>query len=438
MAGIEADLKEYFQQACPSESLLHACYFHKSRNRLQTKSLEYRLYFPTNPTCDQFNPTLFLDTIRHRRIIMIGDSVMSQIFNSLLCSLYKVVTTATYGLHFERLWRDNCTPTTCPFNQANHSHLDGGWINFPLFNASIIHFSLFNYHFVALKDLLDDLAVPLTSHDIVIHNFGLHYDNETDNQRVMNTFAYDIVKFLNDETPSNLKPKPKPKLNPNPNKNHPKSTTKSVSNHGGANWFFLDTVPQHFSTPLNGYYSKHMQRPAVCEATINFTEKFIHDWRNRIAEKALSNIHSRFHYVPMALALYDQYDAHVGVNLLRFSTVDCTHWCYPSNIFRYLHMIVLNMIRKRINHILPLNSKTNPKHPQGHVRDEVPYMLPPKMKDGMLIKSPNNPSIYLIQNGKLREFQSITAFVKRGFDLSQVIEFLPQEFSTIPPGKNLK
>jgi hypothetical protein len=435
-AGIEQDLQEYFQQACPSESLIHACYFHKDRDPLKTQSLEHRLYFPTNPTCQSFDPYLFLEMLRHRRLILIGDSVMGQLFSSLLCSLYRI-THAVYGLDFQMLWKGNCTPLTCPFNQAIHSHLEGGWINFPVVNASIIHLSAFTYDFNALKSMLNSLAMPLTRHDVVIHNFGLHYNEEHEFQIAMNAFVSDISGLLNTVTSSSSSDESSSiDTNLSESEDQGSHLNKDQQQHGGPHWFFIDTLPQHFSTPLNGYYSNNMPKP-MCQATTNFTEKFENDWRNRIAEKALSNVHSKLHYVPMAPALYDQVDAHIGLNLLKFSTTDCTHWCYPSNIFRYLHMMVYNLIRKRVNHIFPSNALTNPKHAHGLYQGEVPYMLPPKMKDGMLIKGPDTASIYLIEKGMLREFQSWNAFVSRGYDLSQVRQFFTYEFAGIPHGEGL-
>lgn len=144
---LQADMQAYFDAACPSESILHSCYFRNDLDSVtRAKQLEERWFHPTHTdSCPQYDPMKFLQRLRHRRLILIGDSVMAQIFSSLVCSLYKL-TLSTYEMGFETLDRGKCTPITCPYNRANHSHLDHGWMNFPMYNASIILLSGYEYH----------------------------------------------------------------------------------------------------------------------------------------------------------------------------------------------------------------------------------------------------------------------------------------------------
>ncbi len=91
------------------------------------------------------------------------------------------------------------------------------------------------------------------------------------------------------------------------------------------------------------------------------------------------------------------------------------------------------MLRKRLKHFFPANAAK-----QSRGEGEVSYMLPPKLRNGMLMRGPNGNSIYLMENGTLREFQSWNAFVRRGYDLENVKSFPPFEYAGVPFGPGLK
>ncbi len=59
-------------------------------------------------------------------------------------------------------------------------------------------------------------------------------------------------------------------------------------------------------------------------------------------------MHRTLHYIPMSKAVYNQYDGRLGEEPLPFAPVDCTHWCYPSNIevFKYIHRMIFNSFLK--------------------------------------------------------------------------------------------
>ncbi len=401
---LNADLNAYFAEACPTESLLRSCYFHTDKNYSTIQLLEMRKFKPKNPKCLQFEPFGFLELIRNRRIIMLGDSIMTQIFASLVCALYRV-TYSTYDMDFHKLWGSQCNEINCPFGQGKHSHLLGGWINFPLVNASIVQVGQYNFNYQEVSGHLKRITIPLTKHDIVIYNFGIHYNNEDE-------FKY-AIKDLKADFPNLL-------------------ATFSEDRNNQPQWFFLGTTPQHFDTPKTGYYKQETKdyHKTYCDPFANETETFEADWRNRMAEKALVGFHDHLHYIPMARGMYSQYDVHVGLEPLPYAPIDCTHWCYPSNIFKYVHMIIYNALKKHIRAL-----------PSNRIQEEtvdVPYMLPPYTKEGLLLKSvEGSNSIYLIENGKLREFQTHVAVTNHGYSMSHVKHLSPHEFRSIPKGEDI-
>lgn len=57
--------------------------------------------------------------------------------------------------------------------------------------------------------------------------------------------------------------------------------------------------------------------------------------------------------------------------------------------------------------------------------------------DGLLVKSANNPTIYLLENSKKRAITSIVLFEKLGYDWNEIILLSPSEMSEYPVGQIL-
>ncbi len=56
--------------------------------------------------------------------------------------------------------------------------------------------------------------------------------------------------------------------------------------------------------------------------------------------------------IEIAEALYSQFDAQLGGNSSAADfggLADCTHYCNPSNVFTYVHMIILNNLLQRFD-----------------------------------------------------------------------------------------
>lgn len=431
--NITDDLLRYFQEACPAESILRSCYFHKDKDFSKLQSLEKRIFIPNNPWCKQFQPLEFLEILRNRRVIMMGDSIMNQIFSSLVCALYRI-TSASYGIDFRKLWKGQCNEINCPFNQPKHSHSLGGWINFPIVNTSIIQITTSFYNSYKEFDTILQNYHPLSSNDIIIYNIGIHYYNITEYSNIIHLFIHDMetyyfnITYRYHQYKQQHKDDEQPHGDESDSEESQESPDSIIGNSRIPLLFFLDTSPQHFNTELNGYYKQETKDYPnnYCDKTLDIQMKYKNDWRNRIIEKHLQNIYSKLFYIPMSTALYSQYDAHVGIQPLPYAPIDCTHWCYPSNIFKYMHMMIYNAFRKHVPP-LPMTSSMLEK-----------TMLPPRIKNGMVIKVAESHTIYLVDHGKLREFNNWDAFTKRGYIMSNVKTFPAFELESLPIGESLE
>ena len=77
------------QYACDAESKYYNCQWHgieKERDiRLQKRVLKSK-----NKNCLEFYAFDFLDVIRGRQVLFVGDSVMSQVYSALVCESYQL------------------------------------------------------------------------------------------------------------------------------------------------------------------------------------------------------------------------------------------------------------------------------------------------------------------------------------------------------------
>ena len=72
--------------ACPFETYKQSCYFSKSSK--EAKSLEQRYWKLNNSNCVEFESKTVLNLFRGRKIVFIGDSVLLQTMQTLVCRLY--------------------------------------------------------------------------------------------------------------------------------------------------------------------------------------------------------------------------------------------------------------------------------------------------------------------------------------------------------------
>jgi hypothetical protein len=273
---------------------------------------------------------------------MVGDSVMFAYWKQLMCSLN---TPDSGGMHADVQWayyqggsNEMKTPyynwKTCPMREK-HCHIDVmTWEKgvvpavayFPRYDAKISFIWKNEHH----SELLEDVSRGLTKKDIIILNFGLHFNNRNQYTENMKVFTADVRNF------SRMRPvDSKPAL------------------------FFLETSPQHFDpqgSEHHGYFVSKEYLTTNCWYEIIDEELHAreYDWRNIVANEYLrkdEEISSALNVIHIARTLYSQWDAHVAgdskeMNLLTsyFELADCTHWLAPSGIYHYIFTKIYNAI----------------------------------------------------------------------------------------------
>jgi hypothetical protein len=209
------------------------------------------------------------------------------------------------------------------FNEAT----SGSEAYFPSFNATMKfggkdHHSAFTFSQYSKPDLrhLVLKALGLRSRDIVVLNFGTHYNDEGDYYTDMETFAKEMLDLK-----------------------------EGIDKDKVPSFFFLETPPQHFVGSNHGNYdAADHRRLDRCKPSTNETLRAYHDFRNKIARYHLNPLQDlgMMRIINCAQALYRQWDAHVAADntLTKVSTADCTHCLTPSGVFHYIHTAIFNDI----------------------------------------------------------------------------------------------
>lgn len=308
------------QEACPAETFMHNCFFHGDTAR--ANMLIKRNWFSSDKNCIPFWPHNFLDKIKNKKLYFAGDSTMMQVWSQLFCSLYSSTSTEFKPFFMyhrggtDDVHNDIYNSKTCPFG-ASHCHLTMASAWFPLINASM-HFTWVNRY--GTEQILQKIIShnKLSSQDIIIANVGIHYNFGEQQllERDLRLFLRDIhsIKDQNINMPL-------------------------IS--------FLESLPQHFSGNRlgNGYYNREEAGTACADVVHNnISHAHAMDWRNRIVESVLGDT---IPLIRIADALLSQYDTHLNGNnskVVEFSTADCTHYCAPSGVFRYIHTMIYNTL----------------------------------------------------------------------------------------------
>lgn len=400
--------------------------------------------------CMPFWPLEFLSLVRDRRVFFVGDSIMGNLFISLLCALYHT-SEAVYRVNFVKLY--HCDNVLCPLNEAKHSYNRGGAITFHATNTTLTY-TMINSPSKDVAGVLERYGV--TSGDILVLNPGLHFNDKDKYRNAMETLK-ESLQSLKTSTPERF-----PII------------------------FYNEITPQHFPDMPNGYYAQITENYSgtrICkpfyDPTNSSSVRAAHaqDWRNRIMEDVLASLISKgdVTVIPIASALYDQYDAHLGTSPFYYVPFDCTHWCFPGNVDRYMQLMLFNGILRKLRTIVPNGSKhhvkatdtkqtansknstsaTTPIRARPPSTLELEQMLQPAyvndeswqsalvsslgLKAGDIIGVKSQRAIYMLDNaGRKCVFNSWDAFVRRGFDVSQVKQLSVDDFVLIPDGPPLE
>eukprot|EP00981_Chlorochromonas_danica_P003678 scaffold681_cov173-Ochromonas_danica.AAC.41 len=310
----------------------------------------------------------------------------------------------------------HCNDIICPKpGTKEHSQTLNGWFYIPAYkatfayerqsqlSASIFKTAYKNYH--------------LTPQDIVVTNLAAHYNVEEKMEKDVEKFAQELLKNFYDYDNTTV------------------SNTSDPLQRGSVRWkerlppiLYFEASPQHFHG-VNGYYGQYTseyKQERRCQEVKDPVARREADWRNRILERYLSfgqDCHSPIHLVRIAESLISQHDAHVEIVPFHHTPFDCTHWCFPSGIFNYLATMLYNGILRLEP---PLKIEERPRHFYGlHLRE------------GDIVKTHHDRSIYLLKDGKKCAFHSLDALSNRNYTLSDVKVTHSKILNDIPDGENL-
>jgi hypothetical protein len=279
-------------------------------------------------SCTKFNPKAFVDLLNNRNVVLIGDSVFTQLWTSLACELYHYYDDAVFDVTWQPISKD----MICPFDDNKQcSHAERGKILFPKSNN--VSLTLHHWDWWYKPGSADKHLSKVKDGDVVIMNIGLHY-NEYASKPVISPDRSDFESGIQSLF-SDLK---------NMNRN--------------LTLFFMETTPQHYggSNKANGYYSGNDGDDHRCVPFSNITLFNELDWRNIILRKLMPP-----HITMIQVnGLLSQYDAHFDSDTSTTnsgskhfdsdsttnpdSKFDCTHWCSKGSALEYLKLMVFNAL----------------------------------------------------------------------------------------------
>jgi len=306
-------IKKWQLKACPAEQFAHNCFYRGDVEK--ALSLYTRQYVFVSPQCHSFLPTRFLSSMTNKNIIFIGDSIMMQIWQMLVCTLHDKTKT-----ELDIAWGtvSNYAPSLCPLG-PKHCHLQihenaSAVAFFPHYNFT------FTIHWLAGTEYkFGKLASILRLHKInynnsfVILSFG-----------VWHNYVKDFIKAVEE-------------LGRELNINPPLRQVLTI----------LESTPQHYGGE-NGYYNFQKQDgpQKSCFSTNIYNETL--DWRNHFLNKIADSY--SIPVIRISKGLQSQWDAHLSRDSVskKFLSefLDCSHWCAPSGVFRYIFDMMYNSLLK--------------------------------------------------------------------------------------------
>lgn len=386
-AGLGFLLAKDISLLCPADTFMHSCFFHGATQR--ASGLLKRKWVADGAGCREFSPVRFLKAIANRRLFLIGDSTMMQTFQSFVCSFHSITKTDLQVDWYHHQGGTIEVPnrvydtTTCPL-QGKHCHLSGGVMRFADFNASVIFRGISQYtHRGFFKEILADG----TNIDIVILNWGLHLNDKSIFEEQVKLLAHDLVDIHNSPT-----------------------------------IFVRESFATHFSGRMNqsGYFdtSHNIDNRKCLPLSGNSSHIRSFDWRNMILEERLNA--SLVKIIPVAKAMYSQWDAHVDGDsrMVHFHRADCVHYCAQSAVFTFIKQITQNYIESYVPQVVDGGKLS--------------------LREGDLFRPTTSRTVYLMQNAKLRPFLNLQSFQRSGRDFAEVNLIQPAQFENMEIGNAMR
>lgn len=385
-------VQTWLSHACPVQTFEFSCYYHETfpdnfhffdNQTGRSTAIARRGWKPKHTQCQHFHIHTFLHLLQNKQVLFVGDSVMLQIWTSLVCTLFSASKTAlSYMDHIDISWtnfRDKDT-YICP-KGIEHCFVIDGHVHVLQTNTTFYAKTMDVFQPHTFQQLLHNLS--FTSNDVLIFNNGLHINDEHTYREVLHNVTKSFHQI-----------------------NHTEDRLHHV--------FFLETTPQHFGT-MNGFYNyfaafylnscvpidpyfptddwkltnitaaissntstssntssasssasssrvkdktttpKRYLKGSNHQEAEEVTKWLEHvkslDWRNRVAKEAINNYttsnsrSNNIELVYLAEALYSQFDAHIDHAAMNWvKTVDCTHWCQPSGVLDFIHQAIYNSL----------------------------------------------------------------------------------------------
>jgi hypothetical protein len=263
----------------------------------QGKLAANRKFVPDDCELDEFQPSTFLSLLRNRRLLFAGDSVTSQHFNIVFCSLF----------------------SHSPNTQWYYSAFPGqqtGVTYFPEYNATILFVQDYLETLTDVENILNHYisAGNVTSpEDILVLNFGLHFHTSTTILPYLEELVFEWGELQS--------PFERPIL------------------------LWRETSPQHFNSSdepeLPMGYHVSLTKDPFCVPLEDYNVAYKQDFRNRLANHFVGGAN-----IPV-MRIYNvtrsQWDVHMGLHY-RNKFTDCTHSCAESGTLYYYRDLFYNIL----------------------------------------------------------------------------------------------
>eukprot|EP00667_Euglena_gracilis_P020256 EG_transcript_21898 len=230
-----------------------------------------------------FSVATFESLIRCRDLVLAGDSITGQFFQTLACLLRRPDT--QFSVSWAKPWHGKL----CPFG-TEHCALGGGCATF--------------HHLAARLCFSSDLFLRFSPSDYCLQNDSIlvastayHHGGWTALMKALGKFTGDYVRM-------------------------PSPSCPVVA--------WAEAPPQHFPLHPSGYYRSERLKYARCKP-LELEAGYAHDWRNRIADQYM--VAAGIPVLRRWNATQPLWDFHVVRNgrTDQFNErIDCTHYCLPG------------------------------------------------------------------------------------------------------------
>jgi hypothetical protein len=240
-------------------------------------------------SCEKVFPIDWIIELRNKRLVLVGDSVCSQIWQALICT----ILTATNGEIF--------------YKQSTVTSPPRGSVFFNKYNITIDYHGL---HYGIYNNIFLDKYAKL--YDIIIYNFGLHY-NKYPGKNDVTPDEQDFITHLRQVLLEYNK--------------------IGFNNKDSNKLYFMEVLHQHFPQMNNGYFAGGIGNE-TCSQFNDYKIAKEQDWRNI----ALDNVLSDIPIIRVSEGTKTEYESH-------FEGGDCTHYCHLSGVFSYILDVMYYSIR---------------------------------------------------------------------------------------------